>query len=506
MSMDHYNNQVCAAFYFCNCPSAFNHRIFEDPAATILATPSDPEASAFIIKGQVIPPSSTYSACLAEWFPTHPQVDFTFADGWHLHTHCFFLAHALRCFEAQVGTNEAHDLPTALAEFMIHLEPSLNYIFTNWIACINCPTFAVFHYCLAFCFLADHTFPHFHTFWLDPLNLGADFLQVVQARIRELGVTTAMPTPIPFDPSTAEGCHLALLLPPQDLEVFPPALLAPRNIVSAVSVPPPPKVDPSAEPAAATSVSTTTRVRMPPKATASTGTLPISPKVTRSVPHFEGRPHKVAPKQPLVILKATCHAAASKLTCSASNSSANGDSEEEEDELKCSPPKRSTVSCKHCHLPSVASSNPLEVSSPKSEAPIAKKIPVTRSTIAKANLTYNPKGKQKAHACSTSIEISAPTERQHTQPQRHTHPLSMPSEGSSTSHHEGAGSHQEQAEHAHEQRSPNHALQVNPNDLSHVKMAKIALNKLPNELVEKISTQHNLDLHGLKNGQYFSSN
>ncbi|KAE9393626.1 hypothetical protein BT96DRAFT_999240 [Gymnopus androsaceus JB14] len=242
MSMAHYNNQVwsdlpstyflpwsqestpaSAAVYLCNCPSAFDHRIFKDPAAAILATPSDPEASAFIIEGQVIPPSSIYSACLAEWFPTHPQADFMFANGWHLHAHCFFLAHALRCFEAQVGTNEAHDLPTALAEFMIHLEPSLNYIFTNWIARVNCPTFSVFHYCLTFCFLANHTFLHFHTFWLDPLNLGADFLQVVQAHIRELGVTTAMPTPIPFDPSTAEGCH----------------------IVSAVSVPPPPKVDPS---------------------------------------------------------------------------------------------------------------------------------------------------------------------------------------------------------------------------------------------------------------------
>ncbi|KAE9393625.1 hypothetical protein BT96DRAFT_999239 [Gymnopus androsaceus JB14] len=81
----------------------------------------------------------------------------------------------------------------------------------------------------------------------------------------------------------------------------------------------------------------------------------------------------------------------------------------------------------------------------------------------------------------------------------------MPSEGSSTSHHEGAGSHQEQAEHAHEQRLPNHALQVNPNDLNHVKMAKMALNKLPNELVEKISTQHNLDLHASKMASTFQA-
>ncbi|KAE9390347.1 hypothetical protein BT96DRAFT_1002364 [Gymnopus androsaceus JB14] len=365
MSMAHFNNQVWSdlpstfflpwlqetspantagsAIYLRNHCSAFDLRIFEDPAVTILLIPSDPEASPFIIEGQVIPPSSTYPASLAEWFPTHPQADFTFANGWHLHAHCFFLAHVLHCFEAWVGTNEACDLPTALADFMVHLEPSLSYIFTNWIARVNCPTFAIFHYCLAFSFLAKHTFLHFHCFWLDPLNPGADFLQVVQARILELGVTMAMPTPIPFDPMTAEGFHLALSLLPQDLEVFPPALLAPRNIISSVSVPPPPKVDSPAKPAAAT------------------------------------------------------------------NSSSNGESKEEEDELEPSPPKRSTVSRKHCCSPSVASSNHSEVSSPESEAPIAKKIPTTRSTIAKANLTSNPKGKQKAHARSTSLEISAPT-------------------------------------------------------------------------------------------------
>ncbi|KAE9407463.1 hypothetical protein BT96DRAFT_986463 [Gymnopus androsaceus JB14] len=366
-----------AAIYRHTWPSAFDHCIFEDPEATILATPSDPEANAFIIEGRVIPASSTYPACLAEWYPTHPQADFTFA------AHCFFLAHTLR-FETRVGTDDEGDLPTALAEFMIHLEPSLNYIFMNWIARANCPTFAVFRFCLAFAFLANHTFPHFHTYWLDPLNPGDDFLQVVQTCIQELGVTTAMPTPIPFDPSTAEGCHLALLIPPQDLKVFPPLLLAPRNIVSLVYVPP------------------------PLKSTASMGTLPASPKVTRSAPNFEGRPHKVAPKQPLVLLKSTRHAAASKSTRSTSKSSANDDTNEEEDELKHSPPKRSTTSCKcHC-LPSMASSKSSEVSSPKSEAPIAKKIPVTRSTIAKANLASNPKGKQKACACSKSVEISAP--------------------------------------------------------------------------------------------------
>ncbi|KAE9391053.1 hypothetical protein BT96DRAFT_1001680 [Gymnopus androsaceus JB14] len=375
MSMARFNNQVWSdspstfflpwsretspantAIYLCNCCSAFDLRIFEDPAVAILSIHSDPEASPFIIKGQVIPPSSTYPACLAEWFPTHPQADFTFADGWHLHAHCFFLAHALHCFEAWVGTNEACDLPIALADFMVHLEPSLG----------------------------------------------------VQVRILELGVTTAMPTPIPFDPSTAEGCHLALSLPPQDLEVFPPALLAPRNIISLVSAPPPPKVDSPAKPAAATSVSTATRVRMPPKATASVGTLPVSPKVTRSALHFEARLHKVAPKQPLVLLKSTRCVATSKLTRSASNSSSNGESEEEEDELEPSPPKHSTVSRKRHRSPSMASSNSLEVSSPESEAPIAKNIPATCSTVAKANLTSNPKGKQKACACSTSPEISAP--------------------------------------------------------------------------------------------------
>ena len=89
-------------------------------------------------------------------------------------------------------------------------------------------------------------------------------------------------------------------------------------------------------------------------------------------------------------------------------SSANGDSNEEEDELEHSPPKRSATSRKHHHSPSVASSRSSGVSSPKSEAPIAKKIPTTRSTVAKANLTSNPKAKQKACACSTFIEISAP--------------------------------------------------------------------------------------------------
>ncbi|KAE9388416.1 hypothetical protein BT96DRAFT_1074032 [Gymnopus androsaceus JB14] len=342
------------------------------------------ETNPFVIEGQVIPPSSTYPACLAEWFPTHPQADYTFAKGWNLHAHCFFSARALRRFEAQ------------------------NYIFTNWIARVNCPTFAIFRYCFAFTFLAEHTFPPFHCFWLEPLNPGADFLQGFQARILELGVTTAMPTPILFNPSTAEGCHLELLLPPQDLEVFPPVLLAPCNIISLVSAPPPPKVDFPAELAAATSVSTTTRVRMPPKAIASVGTLPVSPKVTRSALHFEARPHKVVPKQPLILLKTTCHAATSKSTRSASDSSSNGEVEEEEDELEPSSPKCSTVSCKRCRPPSMASSNPSEVSSPESEASIAKKIPATRSTVAKANQTSNPKGKQKARACSTSPEISAP--------------------------------------------------------------------------------------------------